>query len=864
MPAFSYAQAAKGLTSSPSDTKQNKPDTGVNTPEENVADRTAATATATAADQSSTQQSSELKNGPASVDEDVQVPAKTTVSERPSPSLGPSTTSTLAKEDEISITPNGTASESEWEKQSQVSTAAEKEKTSQAGDDDKAKSEASWENVTPPPKELKAAPLPPVNIWQQRQEAQEAKAKANALLKPAVTPVTTSKGSTPSSTPQSSGDVRSEHYGKGGNRKKASEATANATDASANGRDKKKSSDGSRKSGVRSNRGAETGEALPPVNDASSWPTPQIAQGEDLRKSQEQTDKPEKVEKEKHSGSRAHGKEKWMPVPYVPTAVFNTPLPPAARRGGRSARGSTREGGSRGAGHTGGDRTTPTSGSKASSAGDREKSDVPETQKGAASDASLKNGDVTEKHSSAATNSVSTEAQKDAKSTQDSSSNTPAAANTSEGNTQHSHPTSSQSPTRARQESKSYHKSHESSNTSAFKGAEQHGTNASRQVSSSTDAAHAGHARYGVSHDRRFEMGSRSGEFFKDSSFPPRDREFVKDREFTRDGRDYQRSEYSTRERESRPERGRGGYRGGRGGHSTYTSATTSTQNPSYHSAPISQHPFPPTKNFNFTERHRLQPSTNGSQPPQPQHSSSNNRMNMRSPSMPNPGMFAAAPYAIQTDLNVMYPYPQTAAPQGPMTAMPYQPYMENFSLMSMISMQLEYYFSVDNLCKDLFLRKHMDSQGFVLLSVIASFKRIKSLTEDIELLRFVCRQLRNVEYRPSDDGVDRLRKREGWQQWVLGMDMRDSSAQNDGPLIASAEEYVPMASAPPHMNGNGTYNSFIPTADLVSAEEAPKRQAKLSSAAPEFSPLASNGAGSFEPTTFTDGQVDNFVAVVR
>ncbi|OCK78937.1 hypothetical protein K432DRAFT_279072, partial [Lepidopterella palustris CBS 459.81] len=44
-----------------------------------------------------------------------------------------------------------------------------------------------------------------------------------------------------------------------------------------------------------------------------------------------------------------------------------------------------------------------------------------------------------------------------------------------------------------------------------------------------------------------------------------------------------------------------------------------------------------------------------------------------------------------------------------------------------------EYYFSVDNLCKDMFLRKRMDSKGFVLLSVIAEFNRIKQLTPDIE-----------------------------------------------------------------------------------------------------------------------------------
>lgn len=73
-----------------------------------------------------------------------------------------------------------------------------------------------------------------------------------------------------------------------------------------------------------------------------SWPTPDSAQGEEKKKAQERA---EKGEKEKTPTAKPHGKEKWMPVPYVPTAVFNTPLPPA-RRGGRPARGG-RESGTR-------------------------------------------------------------------------------------------------------------------------------------------------------------------------------------------------------------------------------------------------------------------------------------------------------------------------------------------------------------------------------------------------------------------------------------------------------------------------------------------------------------------------------------
>ena len=64
-------------------------------------------------------------------------------------------------------------------------------------------------------------------------------------------------------------------------------------------------------------------------------PLPQTTQG----KSQEKGDKSERTEKSPII-SWAHRKEKWMPVPYVPTLVFDTPLP---HRGGR-ARGGKESG----------------------------------------------------------------------------------------------------------------------------------------------------------------------------------------------------------------------------------------------------------------------------------------------------------------------------------------------------------------------------------------------------------------------------------------------------------------------------------------------------------------------------------------
>ena len=100
----------------------------------------------------------------------------------------------------------------------------------------------------------------------------------------------------------------------------------------------------------------------------------------------------------------------------------------------------------------------------------------------------------------------------------------------------------------------------------------------------------------------------------------------------------------------------------------------------------------------------------------------------------------------------------------------------------SLLTLHSEYYFSVDNLLKDMYLRRHMDSQGFVSLDFIAAFNRIKQLTTDVELLKLVCQQSSHVQYRTGEDGKDRLRRREGWEQWVLNMAERDESAQNEGP----------------------------------------------------------------------------------
>jgi len=50
-----------------------------------------------------------------------------------------------------------------------------------------------------------------------------------------------------------------------------------------------------------------------------------------------------------------------------------------------------------------------------------------------------------------------------------------------------------------------------------------------------------------------------------------------------------------------------------------------------------------------------------------------------------------------------------------------------------------EYYFSHENLGADIFLRQQMSKDGYVPLSLIASFNRVQTLCDDINFIADVC-----------------------------------------------------------------------------------------------------------------------------
>lgn len=81
----------------------------------------------------------------------------------------------------------------------------------------------------------------------------------------------------------------------------------------------------------------------------------------------------------------------------------------------------------------------------------------------------------------------------------------------------------------------------------------------------------------------------------------------------------------------------------------------------------------------------------------------------------------------------------------------------------SLQSCNREYYFSVENLCKDVFMRNQMDSEGHVPLSLVANFNRVRYLTTDLELIKDALRSSKEIEL-----NGDKMRRRNDWPTWIL------------------------------------------------------------------------------------------------
>lgn len=66
------------------------------------------------------------------------------------------------------------------------------------------------------------------------------------------------------------------------------------------------------------------------------------------------------------------------------------------------------------------------------------------------------------------------------------------------------------------------------------------------------------------------------------------------------------------------------------------------------------------------------------------------------------------------------------------------------------IRAQIEYYFSPENLQRDIFIRKKMDAEGYLPISLIASFHRVQLLTPEVTVIIQSLEQSASVELSPN------------------------------------------------------------------------------------------------------------------
>ncbi|KAJ6151173.1 Winged helix-turn-helix transcription repressor DNA-binding [Penicillium chermesinum] len=696
MSSFSYAQAIKGsaaaaVPTKPATLENEKAELPVEEPSSTIpTESVAATATEAPQDTEKVTPPESKSSEFTTVTSKHTARSKAAHSRTSSPNVR---SGNQSKEVASSNSPNGTH-ENATDKHAQSD--AKTEKSDNGAENPKEKS--GKDEKPEPPKELKAAPLPSVNIWQQRKEAQQAKSKA--------TPTTATKAASGKSE-----DNQQE-----------------------NAKPKKKGDNDSCH-----RRGEEEGPG--------------------------KTDKTEKQEKPQ---IRSHGKEKWIPVEHVPTAVFNTPLPTPGNRTGRKPARGGREGGRSAAHANGAPAEKSASGQSPHNQGPKQNpGERGRNDHGSHRAASL----PAQARSSAGSDVTAPEGRKgqanERKGTRGPEETAPA--------TNGKQVNGGENFARPQREGKQFPKSNDAR------------INKAAQLGLDAQAA----AR---ANDRRFESGSKSADANREHF-----QEFARERGDSRSGR---------------PGRGRGG------AYSSFGGQNAQFGHPSNNS-------FVPNKSYGYQDRQRSQHAyMNGSQ--------HGNRLPMRSPSLPASGNQYDV-YQMPTNMTAMYNNYQPI--NGPMNAVPYQPYVEPYSVVHLLSTQLDYYFSVDNMCKDIYLRKQMDGQGFVPLGLFATFSRIRSLTEDFELLRHVSRHLRNAEYVIGEDSVDRLRPRE-WAQWVLPEDQRDPAPLKNGPapsrISAKNENAAPNNHSESSVNGSMHPGSqiFIPNGVPSRAPRTP-----LSSAAPEFQP---------------------------
>ncbi|KAK8673310.1 hypothetical protein V6N13_111656 [Hibiscus sabdariffa] len=110
-------------------------------------------------------------------------------------------------------------------------------------------------------------------------------------------------------------------------------------------------------------------------------------------------------------------------------------------------------------------------------------------------------------------------------------------------------------------------------------------------------------------------------------------------------------------------------------------------------------------------------------------------------------------------------------------------PEPHDIQLYASIVNQIDYYFSNENLIKDTYLRQNMDEQGWVPIKLIAGFKKVSLLTDNIQLITDALQSSTVVEVQG-----DRVRKRNDWMRWIMPPSVQFPSISGQDMLVARVQ----------------------------------------------------------------------------
>jgi len=157
--------------------------------------------------------------------------------------------------------------------------------------------------------------------------------------------------------------------------------------------------------------------------------------------------------------------------------------------------------------------------------------------------------------------------------------------------------------------------------------------------------------------------------------------------------------------------------------------------------------------------------------------------------------MMGAVPYG---GMPAAYMMPYYVMPNNMHAAQPFMPAVppiapapqlspaERTALTTQVQGQIEYYFGIENLLKDVFLRKHMTAEeGYVPISVIANFNCISNMTRDPSILIQAISTSQLVEISPQNTHI---RLKNDWPRWILATQQGASTVPAAAPQQRAAQ----------------------------------------------------------------------------